>query len=353
LDVIPVALLRIMGKSNILPADKTRVVIYLEKDMRGSVIIVKERDVYLVREIGASASKDTFLNSILNNLRLSIDYFKRETKEVEVSDIIICTDSKVSELESFLKENITSAKIETFNITDEIEGISELGKKQTIATGLAMGSFEKQGPKVNLSDQMPGRVVNFGFNEYKPLAIEGVAVILLLALINIIGNVSLTSANKKVNEIKTQKASMVKGVGSESTGEELLNLESKLIAQFNFLGNIVGEKKVLLTNKLNILSAIMPEGAWVESLNFKDEIDKERSCAVIGVIYSQGKNETEIANKIVADMKASREFSSGFNDIKLESVGRTIAYDKDVLSFTILCSGPAVSSAGVLEEGPR
>ncbi len=353
LDVVPVALLRVLGKGDAFTSDKTKVIIYIEKEMRGSVIIVKERDVYLVREIGASPSKERFLENILNNLRLSIDYFKRETKEVDVNDIIICSDAKISELETFLKENIASAAIEVFSLTNEIEGITELGKRQMAAIGLAMGSFEKPVPKINLALQLSNKIMNFEIIEFKPLLIEAGAIIVSLVVIQLFGSVHLMVAKKKMEEIKKHKMSLLKGVALDASQEELGNLERNVTDRLNFLKSEVGEDRLFLTKKLSLLGSILPEGTWIESLQFSNAVDKERSLLIVGMIYSQNRSGTEIANKIVSDMKASKEFMTGFDDIKLNSVGRTSAYGKDVLSFSIGCSSPVVSSAGVLNSAPR
>ena len=348
IDIIPIALLRLLLACKRINTEQTTVVVYVEKNSRGSVIIIKERNVYLVRELSLLASKEAFLENILNNIRLSIDYFKRETKEVGVSKIIICGDLGLQELELYLKENITSAQIETFNLKDEIDGLGELSRKQIIAIGLAMASLEKAAPKINLISRLPAGALPTGVMEYRPLVIEGVALFLILAMLQLIMNINLAQAKKKMAQVKAERMTILKGADFSQT--ELSAMESTTKSQIEFLKNLVGEKRLFLTEKLSSIGRLLPEGTWIESLQFRDEIDNARKLNVSGMIYSRDKNETAVANKILNDMKGLRDFSSGFEDIKLTSLERTALYSSEVLAFSIECSGQPLRSSEMFTE---
>ncbi|MEI8176468.1 MAG: pilus assembly protein PilM, partial [Candidatus Omnitrophota bacterium] len=339
MDIVPVALLRVFSSVAGVIGEKSKAIVYIEKGMRGSIIIVKEREIYLVREVAVAPSPEAFHANILNNLRLSIDYFKRETKEVDINTILVCADEGTVELEAFLADNIALAQIERFSPEQGIDGLNELSRKQSIAIGIAMGAFERPVPKVNLAGELPSSLIKKSIKEYKPLIIEGIALILGIAVLQIVANVNLSLAQKKVEDLRMEKASMVGGISPESTQEELRALESRLSSQISFLKNLAGENRFFLTKKLSVLGAFFPEGAWIESCQFADEIDKERSFTLKGLVYSPAQNEPTIANKILVDMKASPVFTNGLKEIKLGSLERFSAYDKNLLQFSIECTG--------------
>lgn len=348
-DIASVALLRVLAYCKKLKGDQTVVVVYMEKNVKGSVIIAKDKGVYLSREVNPSTSKAVFFENILNNIKLSVDYYKRETKEVLVNEILICGDGELSELEIYLKENMENTPLQIVELAAEIEGLNDLSKKQLIAVGLAIASFEKPRPKINLLSGISKGVPTTDISEFKPVIIEAVALFVILALLQILGNVTVNSARKKASQLKSQKAAILKDINPDSSQEELLTMESSMTAQLNFLKGLVGEDRFFMTQKLNVLGKLLPQGAWVESLEFSDEISKARTLNIKGVIYSEEKKEADKADKMFADMKASKDFCAGLEDIKLSSLTKTSVYDKDAMSFLIECSSKPLKSAGVLD----
>ncbi|MCX5716099.1 MAG: pilus assembly protein PilM, partial [Candidatus Omnitrophica bacterium] len=173
LDIMPVALIRVMSLSDKWGSrQESKAVVHVEKDSRGSIIIIKDDQPYLVREIAPSSSKEVFFTNMLNNLRLSVDYFKRETKETGIEKILICGEGDLAGAELYLKENASVDRVEVLELKDEIAGLNELSRKQLIAAGLAMSGFEKPKPKINLLTRVPKAGMPRQIRDYKPLIIE-------------------------------------------------------------------------------------------------------------------------------------------------------------------------------------
>jgi Tfp pilus assembly PilM family ATPase len=352
--VAPIALLRLISQYTTFAEGQTQVVVYIEKNIKGGVIISKDKNVYLSREVSASSSKGAFFENILNNIRLSVDYYKRETKEVTISEILICGDGELTQLQAHLKESVGNIPVNIFQLTDELGGLNETSRKQLMAIGLAMASLDKPRPRINLLTQLPTAVVSKGFKEYRPLIIEGVALLLVLAMLKISGNIMLDLAKKKVTTLKAQKAAIIKGISPDTPQEELRNMEKRIGSQIGFLNDLAGENRFFLTKKLNRLGSVLPPGAWVESFQFADEVDRTRKLGINGLIYSSQKNEeTAIANKILVNMKGVEDFYSNFEDIKLGSLERAVAYEKEVLSFSVECTGKPLQSSGIFGASPE
>lgn len=349
IDISSIALLRILSYCKKLKTDQAVVVVYVEKNIRGSIIIAKDRGVYLSREVNPSASKAVFFENILNNIKLSVDYYKRETKEVLVSEVLLCGDGELAELKIYLKENIETMPLEIAELAAEIEGLNDLSRRQLIALGLAMASFEKPRPRINLLGEKAGGASPADIKEYKPLIIEAVAVFLILAFLHFLGSLSLNAEKKKILALKTEKMGILRNVNPDSSEEELLNLETTVQGQAAFMKNLTGENRLYVTKKLNILGRLIPDGAWVESFDFSDEVGEKRTLVIAGMIYSDQQNEAEKADKMLADMKASEDFRWGFEDIKLSSLTKTSVDGKDVLSFLIECSSKPLRSSGLIE----
>lgn len=343
IDIMPMALLRFLSACKKIKEGRSQLVVYVEKDARGSIIITQNNNPYLVREVGLSASRETFFENILNNLRLSVDYFKRETKEIGVEKILLCGEGHLSELETFLKENIAATEIEIFELNDEMGGLNDLSKKQIVAIGLAMASFEKPRPKINLTSQFPQLDISKIVIEYKPLLIESGVIVLIFILLQILLSVNLGGAKRNLVNIKSQRPA-IKDIDADIPLDVLTNAEKGVKSRLEFFKNLVGENRLFLTRKLNYLGRLLPEGAWIESFQFSDEVDRSRGLKIEGMIYSAEKNETAIANKILTDMKQAQDFSFGFDEIKIGGLRKTSAYDKEVLAFSIECSGKPISS---------
>jgi hypothetical protein len=67
------------------------------------------------------------------------------------------------------------------------------------------------------------------------------------------------------------------------------------------------------------------------------------------MIYSADRKEADKADRMLLDMKESADFYRGLEDIKLSSLTKALAYDKDVISFLVECSGKPLKSSGLLE----
>ncbi|MBI4335567.1 MAG: pilus assembly protein PilM, partial [Candidatus Omnitrophica bacterium] len=275
-DIIPLTLLRLLAYCKKLDAEESTVVIYAERDQRATVIIAKDEAVYLAREVSPSASRTAFYENVLNNIKLSVDYYKRETKEVVLKRILICGEADALNLQAYLKENIETTPVEIFSFDNEIEGLSDLSRKQLIAIGLAMASFEKPGPKINLINPAMAAGSLTRVEQYRPVIIEGVAFFIVLMMLQFAGNYLLTQVKKKANEAKTEKAGSAAGITQEVSQDALLAMEGRMLSNAEFLRDIVGEKRLYLIKKLNCLGKFFPEGAWIESLEFTDDIDRSR-----------------------------------------------------------------------------
>jgi len=340
-DIAPIALLRLFSVIGKLAKGKTQVVVYMEKDIRGSVIIVQDESAYLAREVARSASKAIFFENVLSNIRLSVDYFKRETKEAGISGVIICGDGDLSGARAYLQENIgSSTAVDIFTLTNEIGGVSDLSRKQLIAIGLAMASWEKPRPKINLLTQLPKSMAPQEIiSEYKHVIIEAVALVLILMVLQLAGNARTSFLRKKLNVLEGQKAMALKGLAPAASKEALRDIELKIESQIKFFEDFAGSKKVLLTKKLSSLGSFLPVGAWIESFDFVDEIDKVRKLDMKGMVYSKDKNEANLVDKMLIDMKNSKDFYFGFDDIKFGSLEKVSAYDKEILAFSVECTG--------------
>ncbi|MFH1848197.1 MAG: hypothetical protein ABH825_03145, partial [Candidatus Omnitrophota bacterium] len=281
-----------------------------------------------------------------SNLKVSVDYFKRETKEPTVNKVVVCGDGKLLEFEMFLKQGLADsmgADISVFtmdNMKEHIENINELAARQQVAVGLAMLAFDPKDAAINILPHggASTAAITADLSAYKPLAIEAAALAACLLALNFYMNSNAAALIKGAGtavggRFEVHSVPMSSDIGQINSAIAALNKKKA------FMDLTVGNGRFYLTKKLGQLGNVLPVEAWIEKLEYINPIDSAPEILIDGMLFSEEKNEPVLASALLNRAKSNPVFSEHLERIEMGSLLRKNAYDKDLLTFKLTCRG--------------
>lgn len=159
------------------------------------------------------------------------------------------------------------------------------------------------------------------------LFIYAIPVILVLAvgvhvyfgLVAVGKNHQLVALNAKWVEMAPQKKAV----------DEFNNVYSS-VSQDASLVALLNSKRTLWAQKLNKLSLNLPPGVWFNeiTINAKDIV-------ISGAVISLAKEEVNLINKFLENLKADSEFSKDFVSFELSNVQKKLVGGYDVADFIL------------------
>ena len=87
----------------------------------------------------------------------------------------------------------------------------------------------------------------------------------------------------------------------------------------------------LWSERLNTLSNATPDGVWYTELN----MDEEKGLIIQGSAIVKGGTEMAAVSRLVGDLKADPDFTSGMKDVQIESLKRVPEKDIELVQFTL------------------
>ncbi|MCG2714203.1 MAG: PilN domain-containing protein [Candidatus Omnitrophica bacterium] len=139
------------------------------------------------------------------------------------------------------------------------------------------------------------------------------------AVISISKNNQLVALNRKWVELAPQK----KGVDE-------FNNEYSAVSQDASLAQLLTGKRILWAEKLNKLSLNLPSGVWFNeiTINAKDIV-------IQGSVISFAKEEVNLINKLLENLKEDSEFSKDFVSFELSNVKKKNVGGYDIADFIL------------------
>ncbi|MEI7998097.1 MAG: PilN domain-containing protein [Candidatus Omnitrophota bacterium] len=112
----------------------------------------------------------------------------------------------------------------------------------------------------------------------------------------------------------------------DSINQELQDLRGKT----SIITDITSKKAMLWSQKLNVLSDVMPKGVWLKKITWKDNV-----VSIEGSVVSKFREEITIAGNFVSNLKKEEGFAKGFSSIELSSVNRSKKGMTEIVDFII------------------
>lgn len=104
---------------------------------------------------------------------------------------------------------------------------------------------------------------------------------------------------------------------------EVLSFDAKIIQQLNI-------RRLNLAEKLNKLSMVLPSGVWFNELAFS-----KKDMLLKGSVISLQKEEMNLLNKFIDNLKNDEAFFSDFYDLELSSIQMRTVGGYDIFDFIL------------------
>jgi len=136
----------------------------------------------------------------------------------------------------------------------------------------------------------------------------------------IVKNFQLSALNNKWQQLQPQIKKLEDFKGEYQT----LSQDDITIKQFT-------SQRVIWSTKLNKLSLNLPSGTWFREVSVSGKVFTLR-----GSVVSLQKEEMDMINKFIDNLKKDRDFIKDFNNLELTSVQRKIIGGYDVTDFNLV-----------------
>ena len=309
--------------------------------VQGSMILIT-RHCEITKEEGDAVS----FQSLVAEVRVSLSYFSQNFKNLSVKSLIFCADTDKT-YNQWDRQLLSELNIPVQNLNP----VKRPGSTQSYSSGLvaAMGAAAKSSSKVkalayNLvsAETLPGNLVSAVVKEetayLKKVVIVGLAITVGgLLFLHLFFTGFLTA---KANANKALLSGPFQEIVAVFTREQLQTRISELTLKFDATKALI-DNRVFVTEKLTELARLTPKDIQLSVLYSEDVEEKggqhSLSFALEGAVLSDSNEELVTVNRYVATLKSSAKFMRGLSDIKIVSIQRITAQEKDSTHFNLTC----------------
>lgn len=380
------AVLRLLEYSQEIDRQGSNLVIYLYAQ-RVNIIILKNGIPYFVRDISlakkeewvddetaqfvmdgevvSADSRFTILRNILSEVRISLEYYKKELGKEDIAKVIL-----LGEIDDYddLKEVKDAAKDEpdnewplaaflkkSFNIpVDTIDPLKKILSPKAkplpytfsmlpVSIGAALKGLTKSTVEIDLFKARKRAGLKTKVLINKLVLIEATALIISFSLLFSLFSIFV---NREKNLLEKEKINRPKFVDLNHFSDADLTRGEGEIDKRLKIYNYYIKDRLYLTEKLNHIPKVIPEGIWLSGFNFAvTQADRQRVTVedfileLVGRVYSKQKGlEVEMVNDFIENLKADDKFFQGFKVIKTGSVTRENFKTLPTMTFAIRCT---------------
>ncbi len=379
------ALLRLLEYSQAIDKQSSNVVIYIYAQ-RINIIILKNGIPYFVRDIslakkeewiddetaeflmgGKISSPDSrmvTLENMVSELRISLEYYKKELGKEQASKIILC-----GELEDFdeLKVVMDAVKDQPdsscplavylqnqFDLpVDTIDPLKNIISPKAkplpytfpmlaVTIGAGMRNLTKSTVEIDLFRARKKTSLKAKVLVSKMIVGGLVALVVSFVILFVIFSIFV---NREKNLLEAEKMNRPKFMDLSHFSDATLKAgEIKVNQRCDIYEKLV-VKRFVVTDKLSALPKATPDGVWLTGLNFitsfssdKSDFVSNYSLGISGKVFSEQKGvEIEMVNSFAENLKTDPMFFEGFKVIKTGSMTRGKFHQVTVMSFELNC----------------
>ncbi|MFB3919356.1 MAG: type IV pilus biogenesis protein PilM [Candidatus Velamenicoccus archaeovorus] len=333
--------------------------VILEFNKEGANILITEkgfpyftRDIRLAVNLGQmtpSGDVDGQMFKLINEVRVSLDYYRRQFLKKEVDEMIVISHLATSNLiDHFSKE--LGLKVNLLDLAElvQAEGVAPEALPDLVkAYGAALRQERpslitlnlvrqrekaKAGGSAALSSENIQEAAVLFLAENKPaLAKGGIIGVAILILGYGLGFSKLFPLEKERSLVTVQNPPVLPGVDLSSL-EGVQASETQYLAQERDLRGLI-DKKPMLYKKLVDISRLLPEGVWISKIAYIEDGTMALECHVYA---PDDKIRQEKMNKFVTDLRNDSEFQKIFSTIQLNS-WREGTLEYPTIDFDIVC----------------
>ena len=335
-----VSLVRALNKKGLINKNQPTAVIEFEKG-KSKILILDEDVVQHVREIPAPDEESDFTstnNNLLKDIRVSLDFYKRQNPKSEIKNILVVSQMSLNELTAgigrefgFSTQYICTSQL--LNIKEAVELGFIYAYGLTLADQeISTKSFELSGTPTR-KQQQPNYVL---------------AALVLLGCV-CVAMLSVYSSNQMVVGHWDHLAQLEKSQRpfEKSSIEEIEKKRMEKLGEFYAYQDV--RLKSQINDDLTRIPNLLPQGTWLTSWDFtyydksyeQDKINRVNSRLQMnfeGYTYAKNPNaQFQIINNWLAQLKIDEHFSRQFDTIELGSVQQENLGEYPVTKFKISC----------------
>ncbi|MEW6008087.1 MAG: pilus assembly protein PilM [Candidatus Omnitrophota bacterium] len=309
------------------------------------------RDISLTSSmpIGGSEETQAVLSKLVNEIRISIDYFRhrQNRRENNILNIYLFSDSNqvISWAEMITQElGIKCASFEAGKLLN-IEGAhcdllkaAGASLRQIVRFPIDLNLLRKEPQIKKAQPQFEAISKTFiSKTTFKKYAISVAVLTSMVFLIWFWGNIKVKRVEKQVSDLVTLKGKSIFALkGANLELNDLQKIKESLKGELSQIKSTISQK-VYLTEKIERLSKLLPEGVWLERLNFRKDLNS-LEINLEGFAYLEmSQDELPAINQLLNNLRSDTLFKEGFKEIVLSSVSQSSVDDFVVRQFQIQC----------------
>ncbi|MBL7085391.1 MAG: pilus assembly protein PilM [Candidatus Omnitrophica bacterium] len=347
LESAPFSLLRLFILSNQLAKGKPTTIVDIDYGM-ADINIVKDKICYLTRDVSLPLEEEVVFDSLLNEIRMSLDYYEKLFPAEAIGKILLCGEVELKDWDRKLAQEL-KLSVEKADFAKALKVKKVLPPlNMAVAVGLALRGLTKAATEVDL----------YQVHEVKPEAVtvkedlrfsaklrqavfRAVALSCAgLLILHLVMYRRIAEENKKLERVISLRPKITLPIASFSY-PELEKVKKELENKLSIL-NLIVDNRIFWTNKFNELPKAIPPGVWLTELSISDKLaggnKVSRSLVIKGVAYHEDPvQEIGRVTKFVSNLKDSEVFSRGFKEIELSSMKSGELKKMPVKDFVISC----------------
>jgi len=348
----PVSLLRALIFKDKINQKQTQALV--EVNSKGGSIIISDKGIpsfindFKLPSITSEADKlkkDDLLAKLVNDIRLSIDYYQRHTPKTKVSSIVLCPEDIPQEVIDGLKEEvgIPFVSVEAKEIL-ELEDSIRIGLLHAYGAGirnfLPVDSTIDLNKKLAVTDKaelvMALRPKPLSPRQIKKVIQTGViagALVFVFFLFNLYQVSSIKSQTKNISKKQIAADSNLFSLSKKKLEKRLIEVKEK-IRTFSGI-----KKEEALTPLLTGLAESLPDGVWLQSLTFNNVVKKNvKNLDITGFCYAENRSvQINAINQFVSNLKKNPLFLEEFKVIDVRFMTQKKIDEWLITGFAITC----------------
>ena len=301
-------------------------------------------------EAASQSSRAQKQDKLKNEIRVSLDYYKRKFPDKNIKSIFVISDLESrQELEGFFAEAGLLAKfVNTQKAFGSAVAYSSVAAKSFSA------AFFKANPlkiKINLvgakikaakaQTSGPTGVNLLAFLEDFRLDFRfvflGIVACALVYGYRLIRTQPLQNEILKVKEARVKISSPL----ANDNYETLSALDNEYKKKIEVLDALI-KNQLYATYPLSIVPRAIPDGVWLSKLDLGQKSGSSLELSLQGQAYlADSQQEFEAVNVFLNNLKNQPEFVKYFPKLAIDSLDRSMVQGKSVAIFTISCKSPA------------
>jgi Tfp pilus assembly PilM family ATPase len=297
------------------------------------------------REPGGSTVADSRIEVLASELRISFEFFAREHPNAGIRELVVFGDPTT--VEPWVRElnGHLSCPVSAGRPPRELEDLAPSRLAQATAMGLALRALRRRIVRMDLPVLQAGKPVQkalswealkhgtVDLSQYlqpallrqlaKTAALQLATAVVALGVLAGIGRYQVASARHQMR----QHVAAFPDAGHGLSGvprPELEALQQRLEQRLAFLGRAI-EGRIWVTEKLDLLAKALPEGIWLEGLDYRQESDRSgqgrAALTVKGACFlAASDNELDTIRGFVERIRKDQRFLEGLETAQLAHI---------------------------------